>query len=296
MKTVQWLFGTAALAGLLISCGNTKALDRDGVNVLKVVGPSALGSSTDFLRGSPIKLQSSVDLFQQIAKSNVLTQHIRQPQLNMVEALSNRRLRTMADTVQCNPNEQDDNDQDGIVKNVNCTIDALDENDSDIRYKGKLIIRDANDNPGGELSGYLFDFDVTATEVGVGDLRTRLFAEVKAPTKGGDPYQVQQIFNFELTSGSDKLGFKYANTAKYTPSTATSFDAGLLEIVAKLDFNLNADRYNVDFSAKFDVDIARCSTEITDGQAVFTSGQNVLKWDSNGCGQDGDWDESGLKF
>jgi hypothetical protein len=294
MKTVQWLFGTAALAGLMISCGSTKALDRDGVNVLRVVGPTALGSSTDFLRGSPIKLQSSIDLFQQLTKSNVLTQHIRQPQLNMVEALSNRRLQTMADTVQCNPNEQDDDDQDGIVKNVNCTIDAVDENNPDIRYRGKLIIRDADDN--NDLSGYLFDFDVTATEVGVGELRTRLFAEVKPPNKSGAPYQVEQIFDFELTSGSDKLGFKYANAAKYTPSTTTSFDAGLLEIVAKLDFNINADRYNVDFSAKFDVDIGSCSTEITDGQAVFTSGQNVLKWNSNGCGQGGDWDESGLKF
>jgi hypothetical protein len=299
-KTVQWFLGTAAFAGLLVSCGNTKALDRDGVNALKIVGPIGLSSSTDFLRGSPIKLQSSIGNVQRLAALNPLAKGLVVPQMKLNSAIWEPRLETTnfaapgSDTIVCDPNDPSDSDGDGIVKDVSCTIDAADEDDSSIRYVGQLVIKDADDKIAS--SGYFIDFNVKVDFSATLSGKLRVTSDVKAPIKNSDPYLVKQSLELEVSTDEGVVGVKYVSDMKYNPSTTAGPGAGEISLDSKLDFYVNSDRYALGIKADLRVDTNICTEGIIDGQATYTSGRDTLIWNKNGCGSSGLWDDDGLSF
>ncbi len=292
MKTKIHLIGALAISSLLISCGGIKSLDRNGAEILRGIAPNALGASTDFLRGSPVSLASPGGVIEQLARLNPLSSNARTISLSQLNFFSSSlqpmSARTLADTANCKPNDTADDDGDDILKDVDCNIDITTQG---TRYIGRIRIKDQDDDNG--FSGYLVDVDYVLKIQGQLDTKLRLFAEVTEPTNSNQPYQVKQIFAVEAPVNNELSGLKYENTVKYTPATTTSFDAGIMDIAAKLEFFAGADRYAVNLNADLEIDLARCGDAITDGSAEFSEGTKKLTWTVTGCGT-GDWTENGF--
>jgi hypothetical protein len=321
------LIGTSILALALTACPTTRPLDSQNSNNIKQFGPNAVASSTQFLKGSPVEVNSATVYIQQLAQNNpqlkaalantpknlsTLFSLKIQPQANalnlsqIIPTFSSFKLKPQAGGTDCGPSSPPaDNDNDGIPNSFSYTFNCGGKfyNGQAATLTGTVTIDDKGDNDAS--SGYdvtftnlIFAYQDDSIAYGFG---TNLNTQVRLGSSG--KYTVTQALEFAavLIQDNKTSTFEYFSngTLEFTPqvgaSDADRFARGTLKFSNKFTFkvNNNGEKYesSLDFASNaMVVDRNTCGSDkmVNSGNVKFTDGKNTLTWNITGCGA-GDW-------